>query len=113
PQGVSKVVRPGQRVGSGAVNGTFASRAAPRTALSRRSTTPTCRSRHHTCRESAVRGTKAKVPAHEYDFAGPLPTHPDLKVATKKHGTNQETSGQRPHLQVKIKQVRASGTVQR
>ncbi len=57
-QGVGKVVRPGQRVGSGAVNGTFASRAALRTAHSRRSTTATCRSRHHTCRESVVRGTK-------------------------------------------------------
>src|SRR6266496_1362230 len=56
--GVGKVVRPGQEVGSGAVNGTFASVAALRTALSQRSTTPKCRSRHHTCRESAVRGTK-------------------------------------------------------
>jgi len=45
-------------LGSGAVNGTFASVAALRTAHSRRSTTPKCRSRHHTCRESAVRGTK-------------------------------------------------------
>jgi len=56
--GVGKVVRLGQGVGSGAVNGTFASVAALRTALSRRSTTPKCRSRHHTCRESAFRGTK-------------------------------------------------------
>ncbi len=50
-QGVGKVVRLGQGVGSGAVNGTFASGAALRTALSRRSTTAACRSRHHICRE--------------------------------------------------------------
>ena len=59
-QGVGKVVRLGQGVGSGAVNGTFASGAALRTALSRRSTTAACRSRHHICRESAVRGSKQR-----------------------------------------------------
>ncbi len=44
--------------GSARGNGTFASVAALRTALSRRSTTAPCRSPHHTCREGAFRGTK-------------------------------------------------------